>query len=140
MFKKFSKSPNKPSAAPVPSLEDDYATKRKLTAAKLDNVWVWTSLYEGKRAQLEDKAKITLRKGEKPSKELEDRILYFNDTIAAAQEDFRKASRTFEVWTTGMDERFGKDIEARVEAHLEESRKKLRTLKYSDLLPDAEEE
>lgn len=121
--------------APTPTVEEDYKAKRIATAAKFDSVLLWTSLHEGKAAQLEDLAKTTLRAGERFNKELENHIIYSKDMIAKAQEEFHKAANEMEAWTLDKHNAFGKDIEARIEAHLEESRKKLRTLKYSDFLP-----
>jgi hypothetical protein len=137
MFKRRSgsRSPTKPPVAPTPTVEEDYKAKRIATAAKFDSVLLWTSLYEGKAAQLEDLAKATLRAGERPNKELEDHVVHFKDMIAKAQEEFHIAANEMEAWTLDKHNAFGKDIMARIEAHLDESREKLRTLKYSDFLP-----
>ncbi|KAF3052326.1 hypothetical protein E8E11_008938 [Didymella keratinophila] len=116
MFKRGSKSPSKTSAAPDLTVEEDCKAKRISTVDKFNRVLGWTSLHEGKSCQLEDLAKITLRNGEKPSKELEARIIHFKDTIAVAQADFRNASRYFDDWTLARHEVLGKYFEAKVEA------------------------
>ncbi|KAF3041907.1 hypothetical protein E8E12_006605 [Didymella heteroderae] len=143
MFKRRSRSesPTKPQAAPARRTNDDHKTKRAETAAKLDRVLLWMSLHEGKLGQLEDHAyhaKASRRKGEKACEGLENRIVYVRDTLAQAQRDFHRAAREMDAWTKSTHEGSDRDGEARIEAGLEEAREKLRTLKYSDLIPAAE--
>ncbi|KAF1924874.1 uncharacterized protein M421DRAFT_268354 [Didymella exigua CBS 183.55] len=135
MFKRRrSKSPTKPPAAPAPTKEHDYKTKRANISAKLDRVLLQISLHEGKLVQLEFEATSSLRNQRKPPKEMEQRVMFTMNTIASAQQDHRVAIQGMRAWTKGKHQEFGKDIEARIEANLDSVRRKLGTLNYGDLI------
>lgn len=114
--------------------EREYDTKRTHLDGRLRRKLQQIEYHEAQLKKLEDQAAAR----RKSSKELERAITKEKHTVKEARKEYADAIVEFHAWTKEKHKALGQKIERFIEDRLERSNVKLKSLKYDDIVVDAD--